>query len=82
VDAVNEKGAASFHDGSTGHFEILQSSENGDLTFWTGMQHAKVHLQGKDETVPMSLRVTEGFRREDSEWKLVHRHADMPKSDT
>jgi hypothetical protein len=45
------------------------------------MQHAKVYLQGKDEPVPMSLRMMEVFRRDDSEGKFVHRHADMPKSD-
>jgi ketosteroid isomerase-like protein len=82
VNAANAKGASSFKERSTGHFDVLQSSESGDLAFWTGMQHAKVHMQGQDELVQMSLRMTEVFRREDGEWKLVHRHADMPKSDT
>jgi ketosteroid isomerase-like protein len=77
VNAANEKGAASFREGSTGHFEILQSSESGDLAFWSGLQHAKARMEGKDGEIPMSLRVTEVFRREDGEWKLVHRHADM-----
>jgi ketosteroid isomerase-like protein len=77
VNAANEKGAVSFKEGSTGHLEILQSSESGDLAFWSGLQHAKARMQGRDGEVPMSLRVTEVFRREDGEWKLVHRHADM-----
>ena len=81
VNTANEKGAHTFGEGSTGHFEILHSSSSGDLGFWTGIQHAEVMMKGKDEPVSMQLRTTEVFRREKGEWKLVHRHADMPDSE-
>ena len=80
VNTANEKGAQAFGDGSTGYFEILHSSSSGDLSFWTGIQHAEVLMQGKDEPVSMQLRTTEIFRREKGEWMLVHRHADMTGS--
>jgi NAD(P)H-dependent FMN reductase/ketosteroid isomerase-like protein len=70
--------AGSFTKGSTSRLEILQS-EAGQLAFWTGIQHAEVKFKGKDSAVPMDLRVTEVFRVEGGEWKLVHRHADMGK---
>jgi ketosteroid isomerase-like protein len=81
VNTANEKGAHTFGEGSTGHFEILHSSSSGDLGFWTGIQHAEVVMKRKDEPVSMQLRTTEVFRREKGEWKLVHRHADTPDSE-
>ena len=73
------KDAAMFGTGSDSKLEILQS-ETGQLAFWTGIQHARVHLKGKSEPISMDLRVTEVFRLEDGAWKLIHRHADRPTS--
>jgi ketosteroid isomerase-like protein len=35
-----------------------------------------VEMQHQKGAIPIDLRVTEIFRREGNEWKLVHRHAD------
>jgi len=59
-------------DGTTS-LEVLHSA-SGDLAFWTGLQHAEAEIDGKRS--PMTLRVTEVFRVEHGEFKLVHRHAE------
>lgn len=68
-----------FKAGSTGHFEVLQSGASGDVGYWTGLQKASVMMEGRDDPIPMVLRVTELFRRENGAWMLIHRHADMVK---
>jgi ketosteroid isomerase-like protein len=69
--------ASQFRKPGTSRLEILQARASGGLAFWTGLQHAQVHLAAKDEPVMMTLRITEVFRLEGGEWALVHRHADM-----
>jgi len=44
---------------------------NGDV----GDEHSRASVGG-DAPAPIELRVTLIFRREDGEWKEVHRHAD------
>ena len=84
ADAVTRayaEGAKQFRPGSRGRFEVIQSGATGDLGFWTGLHYAEVSIQGRDGLVPMVLRATEIFRRENGAWKLVHRHADFLKPD-
>lgn len=72
------RGAAAFGPASQGSFEILSSGHSGDLAYWTGRQLATMDILGHDQPVPMVLRTTEIFRREDGRWRLIHRHADIP----
>jgi ketosteroid isomerase-like protein len=81
VTDVNERYAKDVHafDEKTesSRFEIFHSGADGDIGYWTGLQHARVRMKGQDEPVAMTLRVTEVFRQGIGGWKIVHRHADM-----
>ncbi|WP_443747954.1 YybH family protein [Asticcacaulis solisilvae] len=72
------KGAKSFGPHGESRLEILQQASDDKIAYWAGLQHAVVETDGK--STPMTLRITELFRKEDDEWKLVHRQADMMKA--
>jgi ketosteroid isomerase-like protein len=71
------QGAAMFGTKGDTHFEILHMAASDSIAYWVGFQRATAQLHGSNDTIPMNLRVTEIFRREDNEWKLIHRHADL-----
>jgi ketosteroid isomerase-like protein len=77
VRARYAKDAKHFAPGGQNALEILHSSASGELGYWVGFQRATAKLEGKKDPVPMTLRVSEIFRRESGEWKLIHRHAEM-----
>ena len=58
-------------------FEVFHAYADDELGYWTGLQHAEVKMRGRDALVPMKLRVTEVFRKDGGEWRIIHRHADM-----
>jgi ketosteroid isomerase-like protein len=80
VWSAYEAGASAFSPGSDTEVQVLDTQADGDLGYWVGIQRAKVRMGDAPEPTSMDLRVTEIFRREDGQWKLVHRHADPLKS--
>jgi ketosteroid isomerase-like protein len=66
-----------FSDCTSYRFELVAAGVSGDLAYTVGYEHTSVSWDG----VPMEpyiLRVTHAYRREDGEWRIVHRHADAP----
>lgn len=72
------KDAAAFRDNGVSHFEVLQKGDSGDIGFWTGFQVAEAQIGNMPNPAAMRIRVTEVFRRIDGDWKMIHRHADLP----
>jgi ketosteroid isomerase-like protein len=67
-----------FEPGGKSQLDILQQASDDELAFWTGYQIATVQLKGQAHPIEMRIRVTEVFRRVGNDWKIVHRHADVP----
>jgi ketosteroid isomerase-like protein len=67
--------ASLYSDGTPVEFEVLAAGVSGDLAYLVGFERGSAAVaSGSPE--PVSLRVTQIYRREDGEWKLVHRHGD------
>lgn len=57
-------------------FTSIAVVETADLAYEVGIESNVVRIGKATEKVPISLRVTTVFRREDEQWRIVHRHAD------
>jgi ketosteroid isomerase-like protein len=56
--------------------ELLAAGVSGDLAYTVELEHTSVSIDGTP-VQPYTLRVTQVYRREDGEWKVVHRHGDQ-----
>jgi len=76
-DASSEARArmARFFRSGTLDQELVATYNSGDLVVLVTVERARAEI-GDLPAQDWSLRVTQVFRREDTGWRLVHRHAD------
>jgi ketosteroid isomerase-like protein len=56
-------------------FELVAAGASGDLAYTVGYERHSVSIEG-GPVERHTLRVTHVYRRENGEWKIVHRHGD------
>jgi ketosteroid isomerase-like protein len=59
--------------------ELVAAGASGDLAYHVAIEHSATSLNGTPRVY--ALRVTTIFRREDGQWRIVHRHGDSHTSD-
>ena len=78
VESLFDWLASNFSNCLSHELEVTAAGTSGDLGYVVGSERTTVSV-GEAAPEPYALRVTLIFRREDGEWREVHRHADpMP----
>ena len=60
--------------------ELIAAGVSGDLAYTVGFEHSEYSFDGASVQNAV-LRVTHIYRRENGEWRIVHRHGDHPPVD-
>jgi ketosteroid isomerase-like protein len=68
--------ASHFSDVEGYGFEVVAAGVSGDLAYTVGFERYAVSYDG-GPVKASKLRVTHVYRRENGDWKIVHRHGDM-----
>jgi ketosteroid isomerase-like protein len=71
--------ASRFSNCTAYNFELVAAGVSSDLAYTVGYEHISASMDGVP-VEPFTLRVTHVYRRENGEWKIVHRHADSVAS--
>ena len=56
--------------------EYVSVGASDDLGYTVTIERSVAQVEGQAAAAPMALRVTQLFRREEGQWRLIHRHAD------
>lgn len=79
LEQMFRKVASWFSDSTEYEYEVIAAGASGDLAYTVGYERNRVKVDGEPRTY--TLRVTHAYRREDGQWRIVHRHADVPPTD-
>jgi ketosteroid isomerase-like protein len=66
---------AGYFKGGEAKLELVEAHASGDIVVLVMIERQHGEVGGLPDQ-EWSLRVTQVYRREDAEWRLVHRHAD------
>lgn len=72
--------ASRFSEVSNYRFDVELVEVRGDMAYTLGFERFEGSIAGRP-VEPVTVRVTHIYRREDGDWKIVHRHADNPAQD-
>jgi ketosteroid isomerase-like protein len=72
--------ASRFSDFRSYDFELVAAGVSGDLAYTVAYERSTGSVDG-GPAEPTTLRVTHVYRRENGDWKIVHRHGDHPPVD-
>lgn len=81
VMAALDYASSRFRDGALVASNEMARYTSHELATILEVEHWRVRLGDRAAIEPFVLRVTTTFRREDGEWKMVHRHADPIATD-
>ena len=68
--------SSKFSDGEVTKFELITKYESAELFIVFEVEKWKARVGERKELSSFDLRVTTAFRKEEGNWKVVHRHAD------
>ncbi len=80
VTRISRWVASRFSNCTAYRLELIAAGVSGDLAYTVGYEHSSRSVDG-GPVESNTLRVTHVYRRENGEWKIVHRHADFPPID-
>jgi ketosteroid isomerase-like protein len=59
-------------------FEMIETNEGGDIGFGSALVTYQAIAPDRTVIRSMKNRVTIGFRKENSQWKVIHQHTSCP----
>lgn len=75
IEPIFDRLQARFSNCTSCEHEVIAAGASGDLAYLVAFEHTTASVNGS-APLPYTLRATTVFRREDGDWKVVHRHAD------
>jgi ketosteroid isomerase-like protein len=71
-----ERASSRWSEGEIVGFENVAQYATDELGYIVEIERFRAKLGGSEKAAPVALRTTSILRRENGDWKIVHRHAD------